>query len=462
MNTRHSLMILAALGLSLNLEAQTPGRQVNEVDSQQPVVSAVVRKAGARKQVDAYLKELKGGGIDMRQGLNRRPRDDGGDFWVGIGIAEIAGNRSSPDWVTSRALAFDKAMAAAKGDLVAQVSADIESHARGLLKERSDGIVDQVESPEAPESTYDKVSELLQRELDERLGTAGPESGRSAQRAGEAYLRSEEFRNAVKMSSRAIVSGMQAFQTFEDLEAGRNGEIAVLAIVSDKTLQLAASLGAGRPLPRGKAGQPLDDQIPYDDSEDGALQLLCTFGVKTMYDEKGELCLVSFNQARPLNQSAGAELSAKRRAGTFAAGAIRQFLGEQICRVEDVFRSESVKEFTDNTRQSESVEGGQSLFEATAEKINITGLNVIREWTARHPVTGQLVCGSVVSWSPGSKDFANALRGDMARSAAAAPSDSLSEGAASPREPVLDRRAINSDQEGVFRRRGLRGDKEGF
>jgi hypothetical protein len=368
-------------------------------------------------------------------------------------------------------IAFDKAMNDAKRQLLTFVVSDIETATRQSLEEGTSGIqpapVSQGQGATAAKqlSVIDKVVKLTHNKLDEMLEKQAKKSNSTAPAQpskGEVdkMMRTEEFRNFVRTSSRAVVAGMQAFQTFEDLQSGRNGEIAVIGIVSEKTLALAASVGCGAPLPKGNPGKPIVEQVPDADTEDGALQLLNTFGVKTMYDQNGDLVLVSFNQARPVNDSTGAELSAQRRAGTFAAGEIRRFLGEQIALVDDVFRSETVKDFEDNTRETEAKEGGRFVYEAMADKISITGIGPVRDWTAKHPVTGQIIVGSVKMWSPSGKAFAGVLRGKMAKAAAEAASSSQPEPSKSP--PSGGRKQINSDQKGESKGQGLKGDKSGF
>ena len=197
---------------------------------------------------------------------------------------------------------------------------------------------------------------------------------------------------------------------------------ASLALSVTKPWPWPRAVGSGSPLPKGKPNLPIAQQIPSADTEDGALQLLNTFGVRTLYDENGDLVLVSFNQATPVNDSTDAELSAKRRAGTFAQGEIRKFLGEQIALADDVVRSESVKDYEDNTRATEAIEGGIHHFDALAETISITGIASVSDWVARHPVTGHIIVGSVQTWSPSGRDFAGMLRGKIAKAAAAAAS----------------------------------------
>jgi len=466
------------LGICASLYAQDPGGNKtgaypNGVESQRKTISAVVRRGGAQSQIKAFFKELEEKDqVKMVENINRRPKEQGGDYFVAIGKAAISAHRSSKDWVTSRAIAFDKAMNDAKGKLLVSVVAEVETRTRQTLEESSSGVQASPESEgqggEAAKhpGIFDKLTKLTHNKLDDMLAKQGgkPNSNDSAKPSKaevDKVMRTEEFKTFVRMGSQAVVAGMQAFQTFEDLQSGRNGEIVVIGIVSEKTLDLASSVGSGAPIPKGKPGKPVNEQVPDADTEDGALQLLNTFGVKTMYDENGDLVLVSFNQARPLNDSTDAELSAQRRAGVFAIGEIRKFLGEQIARVEDVFRSETVKDFEDHTRETaEATEGGRSAYEAMAEKISITGIGSVKDWTARHPVTGQIIVGSVKMWSPSGKAFAGILRGKMAKSAAEAASSSSPEAGKS--DSSGGRKQINSDQEGDHKGQGIKGDKGGF
>lgn len=461
----------------MTLYAQDPGSSrasanPNGVESEQKTASAVVRRDGVQSQIKAFLRTLEQeDGVTMRVGINKRAKQEGGDFFVVVGVAEISAHRSSKAWGTSRAIAFDKAMNQAKGQLLTFLVAEVETMTRQALEESTAGIEPaarpQGKNVAVPKELgiMDKIVRLCHGKLDNMIEKQGsrPSATAAPQPAkGEVdkLMRSEEFQNFVRVSSRAVVAGMQAFQTFEDLQSGRNGEVAVIGIVSDKTLALAASVGSGARLPKGKPGKPIYEQIPDDTTQDGALQLLNTFGVKTMYDENGDLVVVSFNQATPVNDSSGAELSAQGRAGAFALGEIRKFLGEQIARIEDVFRSETVKDFEDNTRETEAKEGGRFAYEALAEKISITGIGSVKDWTARHPVTGQIIVGSVKMWSPSGKAFAGMLRGKMAIAAAVAAANSTNEAGKS--SPASKRKQINSDQAGELKGKGIKGDKGGF
>jgi hypothetical protein len=453
-----SLILIPFLALPA-ARAQDPGPApqtappVNGVEFQQKTVSAVVRRGGVQAQIQTFLKQE-----GMHQGVNHSP--EGGDYYVAVGVASISGNRTASDWSISRSVAFDKAMGVAKEDLASTLAQDIQTRTQQTQAEGTAGIAMPGQSAGTaakPLRLSDDLVLLTHSKLDSLLPSQG--GGAAASQAVQRMMRSEEFLNFVRSSSQAMIAGMQCYQSFEDLPNGRNGEIGVIGIVSDKTLALAAAVGSGSPLPKGKPNIPIAQQIPSADTEDGALQLLYTFGVRTLYDENGDLVLVSFNQATPVNDSTDAELSAKRRAGTFAQGEIRKFLGEQIALADDVLRSESVKDYEDNTRATEAIEGGIHHFDALAGTIRISGIASVSDWVARHPVTGHIIVGSVQVWSPSGRDFAGMLRGKIAKAAAEAASDERSR---PDRVGVGGRVPINSDQKGKASGQGLRGDRGGF
>ena len=75
-------------------------------------------------------------------------------------------------------------------------------------------------------------------------------------------MRSEEFQNFVRSTSQAMLAGMQCYQSFEDLPNGRNGEIGVIGIVSDKTLALGKRLVLVRRFPKENPIFPSRSRFP--------------------------------------------------------------------------------------------------------------------------------------------------------------------------------------------------------
>jgi len=92
------------MGVCASLYAQDPGgnqagAKSNGVESEQKTVSAVVRRGGVQSQVKAFFKELEQqDGVKDEGGRQQKIPEEGGDFFVAVGVAEISAHRSSKDW----------------------------------------------------------------------------------------------------------------------------------------------------------------------------------------------------------------------------------------------------------------------------------------------------------------------------------------------------------------------------
>jgi hypothetical protein len=54
---------------------------------------------------------------------------------------------------------------------------------------------------------------------------------------------------------------------------------------------------------------------------------------------------------------------------------------------------------------------------------SLRGAKVIKRWKNKHPVTGRLVAGMVVGWSPSSADFASGMQETLDKSPESSGSD---------------------------------------
>ena len=189
-----SLILIPFLALPA-ARAQDPGpapqsaTPVNGVEFQQKTVSAVVRRGGVQAQIQAFLKQ-----DGMHQGVNHRP--EGGDYYVAVGVASISGNRTASDWSISRSVAFDKAMSAAKEDLVGTLTQDIQTRTQQTQAEGTAGIAMPGQSagtPAKPLRLSDQLVLLAHSKLDSLLPPQG--RGAASGQATQRLMRSEEFQN---------------------------------------------------------------------------------------------------------------------------------------------------------------------------------------------------------------------------------------------------------------------------
>lgn len=256
------------------------------------------------------------------------------------------------------------------------------------------------------------------------------------------------FRSSHALLPKLTLLGLQSFQTFEVFPDGKSGEIAVVGIVSDKLLMMGAALAGGKPPPLQKPNIPIAQQLA-----NSPVELLCSFGVRQMVDERGQLVLVAYGQSQPISESTRAEQAAEEKARLQALGALRSFAGEVVTTARDSVQAESYKEFEDNTSVYANASAFRERNEAVGKAMSISGIQTVKRWNQKHPLSGQMVVGTVLVWSPQSAAVAAQFGDKMeGRKTASIPS----------RTDSTNRIPVNADQKGQFKGQGKKGDKDGF
>lgn len=326
-------------------------------------------------------------------GENSRP--DGSVFFVSIGQGVIAAPRDSRAYLSSRINAFEKALLDAKRGMVEYLETKVVKEVLGNYQEGG-----------AVVPGDEKSAELMKQAVDQELSLKGisPESPEAAQTVRE-LLASSRFRSLTRTLAQSRILGLQVFKTFEATPAGKDGQMGVICIQSEKLQQMAESMWTGAPLPPQAAKVPLLSQIPSDKAI-----LMSSYGVQQKTDDQGNLVLVAFAQAQPASASVHAENAAYDKAKTGALGLLRQFAGE-AAHVATVSRlAESVSEYESGAIDYGNESAYNQQVRTYAEEMGIQGVAVIRKWRAVHPITGGKVVGVVCSWSPGSARRAAALK----------------------------------------------------
>ena len=262
---------------------------------------------------------------------------------------------------------------------------------------------------------------MYQNELDQQLRAKGIDPSQPVNKSAiQAVLNSEKFTEITKIMARHKVVGMQAYKTFEVHPKGKDpderGEMGVLAIWSPKLNNLGRAIVSGdtRLIPPGTPKAPLKKQVPKVTNN-----LLMTFGVQMKMDQNGSPALVSFCQAGQKGKSG--KRAAIKKAKVCAAKQIRQYAGEALVSSTQDQSAESETEFEDGTLDYENEDSLDDLIETTAKNMTITGISNLHTWKTKHPVTGQMVRGAVVYWSPSSSEMAKALGQQVAAPITRAP-----------------------------------------
>ncbi|MBR3084823.1 MAG: hypothetical protein IKH04_00325 [Kiritimatiellae bacterium] len=423
--TRTILAALAAATALCAAHAQeaAPASPEDAVASPEDAVAneAAVEPKSVHEIVDEYL-DAKG----YSEGENTKK--DGSSFYVAVGYGAIQAPLDSRSYTDSRVNAYNKAMLDAKAKMAEYLEISIRTETE---RDYSEGNWGGTETTGDDELSIDaKVKRLIMAKLDKEIQTEGLDpnetNGEARERAARKRLNSEFYKKVISTAAKAEITGMQVMCSFEGVPSGKKGEIGVVAIWSPKLQAMAQSISRGGKLPSGVGKRPVKEQIPSDKKV-----LLSTFGVQQKIDENGNLVLVAFGQAGAVTDSPQSANAARNKAKMQAMAAIREFAGETVAVTTDAINAENVEEFENAAESYENVSAYSEKVKAVAESLKISGIATIKNWEAKHPLTGNTVYGAVCTWSPDSAARAHSMKRTMDAAAAGA-------GAARASQPVAN------------------------
>lgn len=402
--------IMLAASVVASMSIVTIAQEANPEDA--VATEAAVEEKNVHDIVDEYLNS-KG----MSEGENTKK--DGSSYYVAVGYGVIQAPIGSRSYIDSRVNAYNKAMLAAKKQMAQYLEISIRTETE---KSYSEGNFNQNEAAEQDElSIGAKLKTLIVAKIDKALREEGIDPDKAdkeaRERAAKKQLNSDFYKKVISTAAKAEITGMQVMCSFEGTPSGEKGEIGVVAIWSPKLQAMARAISHGGKLPSGIGKRPIKEQIPTDKKV-----LLSTFGVQQKLDENGNLVLVAFGQAGGVSESPTSGNAARSKAKMQAMAAIREFAGETVAVTEDAINAESVEEFENAAESYEDASAFSQKIKATAEKLNISGISTIKNWDAKHPLSGRTVYGVVCAWSPNQAAKAKSMQRSMNEAASSAKS----------------------------------------
>ena len=372
-----------------------------------------------------------------QKGWQEGPNNKNGkEFFVVVGEQEILAGYKEKSFISSRQNAFTRAMAKAKRSMVEYLETEIETSMQSEMEIPSEkreearlaelksevmAIKELQNAAGAGKSDVQKkgdewgsefvkkmasgANKLYREKLDQELRAKGIDPKQPVDSQLLKKELSESFQESTKALAQSRVLGIQAYATFEHLPKNKkNGTIGVVAIWSKKLHAMALAITQGGVLiPPGTPKQSLKNQIPKN-----KLDLLMTFGVQLKTDENGALNLVSFCQSAQKNKRAAS--AASRMAVLCAQKQIRQYAGESLYSSSRADGAESLEAFEGDMDVYENDDSFKDAIKTESEELKISGISKLKNWHTKHPITGQQIRGSVVSWSPQSSDFAKGMK----------------------------------------------------
>ena len=353
------------------------------------------------------------------------------------GLAEIGVHVDHGDWGKARSLAYTRAYLDAMGAFVRLTNEEITTETvRDLLQDET-SIAFEADEDAATylERIEEKEALLAEMKLDQELKEAGMSDEEIAGLSVREKIPRYRDSLAREVTSLAFgrASGLVPIKTFEAVDCDGNSSVGVVAVFSTRMRELAQRIQDGdaiRPDP-DRGGVTLRDRIGELSDED----LVEQFGVRRWWDEDGYPVIVAFGQWGWSSKALTAAQRDRRYrfARNQAALQARSYLAEFVT-VNAQFTSSSfvgaaIEEAVevDADRFHEYVAGtniADRLVEEarTRSTVQLTGLDILRTWSARHPVAEhQELTGAVAYWSPAREDAVRASLGLEARHPAPEP-----------------------------------------
>jgi len=338
--------------------------------------------------------------------------------YIGWGQADINVEANDVKAGQARVLAFEKALADAKGEFVrAKMRTTTTTTLRELFHDGREPSPDQVKDRWSRAKVIaDKVMALKDARLDEKLTELGvdPTSFGDALPKKKRILLRDAISRRICVRAVQSVAGMRVLTTFED----QNG-VGVLVVWSDNMRRIAKAIASGRTVGRPARRDPKESIMEQirNACEDYPAELAFTHGVRVMTDDNGDRALVAFGQWSPAVTRQDSKMkqnmairAARAQAQDLADGALTDFVNNSV-----VLESETAIEGDDQIYRllspdsEEEVEAsliGDYLRRMVKQhgRATVKGVVTTAQWKANHPETGHLLVGHVLMWSPATRD----------------------------------------------------------
>lgn len=404
----------------------------NAVDEEKrnPVSGSSQTKVYKRAS-DTAQKELSS--LGLKRGWNKDK--NGNEFFVAMGKGVVSTNNNNIEIHSFRQMAFVSAMQDLKKNFVDQMGKEFQSRIEksitssnpDQLKAEVDKAATQVVGSNSNE--LDKIRKLINSKLDNALKKEGYDpAAAEAEKKEKALkvLRSQEINNFINVMATHMITGLEAWDVFEESQSGKNATIVVIGKYNPLRKKVANAIITNNlsSLPNLKEfGKPLNEWVPMKDNQQDYDDLVFQFGSKMIVDENGNIGVVGYGHASPKlsEKDAGPNYEsyvddACKDADMLADQTIATFARENVFYTRNLGLSDKSQNFEKN---------GQKLYKAVLEskseevvKSDVSLQNFrttpIYEKALQSPIHGNaLDCVAVRYWSPSGVQASIKLENEM-------------------------------------------------
>jgi len=343
---------------------------------------------------------------------------------ISSGVAYTNVRIGQPGWNEARMAAYERAELAAKSSIVSFLSESLENERTSKLLEKaqfSDGEIQEVQDVSETQQTLERLTRkgvaltdaLLDSQISKLDENYDPAKFNQLSKPQQEIAVEQIFNRVIGRAAMRALIGVTPVFNAESVQ-GNQYEVFVGVIWSPKLNRLAASLANDvYNIPAAEPGRNINDWVK--EIGEGIIGMV---GSRVMIDENGDYSVVAFAQAEPRRSSQSRQESALRNAKDIAANRgramITNFVKETVAITENETSKEIFQEFEDFSTGAESIREFQQVMRGQKKTIKLSGIRTLTEWSMKHPETGQKVAGSVIVWSPSSRQMSKDIEDAMA------------------------------------------------
>lgn len=381
----------AAADTAANTQDTAAGNEVSQSDiDEQNSLSDASTKDITPQSLDDFFDEFAD-----QHGISYGEDNDGKVFFTGRATVSLA--ETDPAYAKALSMAFDEAMLNMQAEFVREVFgkqteitrqklfSDDSTNAREFEKLPPEGRLSQI---------FNKITELAGAQLDSALAELGVSGADGLTEERKKVLMADSLIQEISTRAFGSMQGLVPVQSsITKADGSGNYEVGVIAIMSDKTRQIATDMRQKRAsLIKGK-GRELKSVLPANNEG-----FLGEHGIRLIYNEAGAPVIISYGQWSFLPDTDGYINNRKREAATEQAmaradAAVAAFINRAI---EFKRSAQSAKDVEKSI--TETVTGTDvSLAEKTAKEIiditskdvsarsemNLRGLRTLKRWSAK-------------------------------------------------------------------------------
>lgn len=407
---KKNLLAIAFLMLAFWLKGQNPAdlAQSEAVKETQNVVPEMVNypEDDLREKISSIL---------SKKGKSLGTINNDGSIYV-VAAATTARPSNMPGFVNSRNVAYSIAELTAKMELLRMAGEQITS-GRGftMLEDIIEG-----QDPDAKEkaSMLDKALKVVDKSLDKALEYVGVSEDeiKEMNEGKKKAVFEQNFNETVKSLVAGMIKGCATVMVAEGDAGGDDYQVAIVMKYSPEYQSLASVIqnNSSFQVPVGKVKNSVDKFKNMSTND-----LVGYMGSKVTFNSDGEMVIFGFGQQEVRSSSSRQSAAFSRaysQARLKAVNNIKNFVAEDIVANESLQNIEKLREYDDGEQAYFSRQKWEQAVEAKESTLNIATVEV-RQWKAKHPVSGHDIAGYIVAWTPAAQQQANQLKDEFSEEA---------------------------------------------